>query len=1354
MREQPSGQRSGGRPGSGIHDRFLWLAVALLCALAALRYSDWDQAPRETASPDASPPSALTMPGGQNRDGDQAVWRPHGAVTQRAPTIAVAPDHAGRRPNNGPHQVSAEQRSLWKALSDARHAVDPLTPREVAMERNRGVRFFATNPGQDITARFLDDGARIESGHPGGGWRALLRLEAMGRSASLLPVGPANVTADSRRVEYHRAQVTEWYENREDGFEHGLTVAARPPAAGSGGPLRIVIALEGVSARPAVDPRGPGAAIELVTPGGTPVLRYGDIKAWDSRGTPVDAAMRAEQGRVILTVADAGAAYPLTIDPLIVSLEQKLGPGVTGDGAGGDWFGRSAALDGNTAVLGVPYDNTAAGASAGSAHVFIRNGEGWYWEGKLSAADGTTNDYFGASVSVSGDTAIVGSYGDDTGAGQDSGSAYVFIRVEGIWGQQAKLTAGDGAPADQFGRSVSADGDTAMIGASRDDAGAGSAYAFVRTGTNWGQQAKLTAGDRLSNDAFGSSVALDGDTALVGAPDDSTAAATSSGSAYVFVRGGGAWNQRQKLTASDPGQYDHFGASVALDGATALVGAKEEGWPAGSDFGAAYVFVRGGSTWSQQAKLASDIGGEDREFGRSVALSGDTALVGAPYAGVSGSAFAFIRSGTAWGQQAILTPGDGGDGDEFGYAVALDQDTALVGAPGDDIPGVGEVAGSAYVLLRSGTNWTQDAKLVSGDGAVEDHFGWSVALADEIALVGNPADDTAAGIDAGSVHALAREGSVWRHQAKLAAGDGADLDLFGMSVAISGNHALAGAVGHAVSGQKGAGAVYFFTRDLDEWDLRQKLVAADPGYQDRFGWSVAADGATAVIGAPDDDVGGRGDAGSAYVFAWDGSSWLQQAKVVAADGGNDDHFGYAVSLDGETALVGAYWDDTPAGRDAGSAYVFERVDGDWLQQAKLGAGNGSTNDNFGCSVALSGSVALVGASRDDTPAGADAGGAYLFRRGVGGWSQQEKLAGSEAVADGIFGSAVAVRGEVALVGAPGKDTLWSGNPGRAFLFRNEVGGWTEVSKIEAADGSARDWFGASLALDGDTALVGASRDDNIITATGDLARDQGSVYVFRLPLWAEIAVHNGPRATDLALADGQQSPVDFGFTGEGTPVARSFTIANGGTAELTVGAVSGPDGYTVLGAPAAPVAAGGGCATFQLRLDAANRGAHSGIVAIGNDDLDESPFEFPVTGRVLDAGYFAWATAAGLGGADVDPMRSPASDGIANLLKFACNLNPLVPDRRMLGTGAGDAGLPCCTVGDGGAVLRLEFLRRRGASLAYSPQKSPDLVTWEPMVGVESVIVIDPHWERVIIEETLDPATTPRLFGRIEVALP
>jgi hypothetical protein len=358
----------------------------------------------------------------------------------------------------------------------------------------------------------------------------------------------------------------------------------------------------------------------------------------------------------------------------------------------------------------------------------------------LTASDGAAYDYFGHSIAASGGTVVVGATGDDLG-GSQSGSAYVFVRTSSAWTQQATLVASDGSTANSFGWSVAVDGDTAVVGAIFGDSPAvpdtGSAYVYVRSGTTWTQQAKLVAPDGATDDYFGRSVAIDGDTAVIGADESDTPAGVQAGSAYLFVRSGIAWTLQAKLLAFDGGADEFFGKSVGLSGEAAVVGGANQ---------AAYVLVRSGTTWTEQAKLTPpDWPPGGAGFGLSVTVNGDTAVVGAMFDSTrerdAGSAYVFVRSGTIWTPQAKLTAPVGVRYAFFGTSVAVEADRAIVGAQEDTAP-VAIGAGSAYVFVRSGTTWSLQAKLTAPDGETYDEFGFSVGMSGGIAVVGARFDST------------------------------------------------------------------------------------------------------------------------------------------------------------------------------------------------------------------------------------------------------------------------------------------------------------------------------------------------------------------------------------------------------------------------------------------------------------------------------------------------------------------------------------------------------------------------------------------------------------------------------------
>ena len=364
---------------------------------------------------------------------------------------------------------------------------------------------------------------------------------------------------------------------------------------------------------------------------------------------------------------------------------------------------------------------------------------------KLTASDGTPFNHFGNEVAVSGDTAVIGAPKMHQSAFTGAGAAYVFTRVGDSWTEQAKLTASDGAPGDRFGWSVAISGETIVVGAMWDDVGAnvdqGSAYVFTRTAGTWSEQAKLTASGGVARAEFGIGVAVSGDDVVVGAmsfADD--LGVPPQGSAHVFVRSGGRWSEQAELAASDGVVGDGFGFKVDIDGDTAVVGASR----GKGGQGVAYVFSRTGGAWTQQKVLHARDGVADDDFGFWVAMDDDTVVVGDPSDDGQGAAYVFVRTGGHWVEQEKLTASDGTGraanperGDFFGRSVAVSGDTVVVGAQFDDAgPKNNDAQGSAYVFRRTGTKWSEKAHLTARDGASTDLFGVSVGVSGDTAVVG------------------------------------------------------------------------------------------------------------------------------------------------------------------------------------------------------------------------------------------------------------------------------------------------------------------------------------------------------------------------------------------------------------------------------------------------------------------------------------------------------------------------------------------------------------------------------------------------------------------------------------------
>ena len=832
-------------------------------------------------------------------------------------------------------------------------------------------------------------------------------------------------------------------------------------------------------------------------------------------------------------------------------------------------------------------DNTGALQERASVDVTAEAGpSGQLDEVKLVASDALEKDQFGCCVDIDGDYAIIGAFSDDAGAA-NCGSAYIFRRSDTGWVQQAKIIASDPGKDDWFGRAVAIDGNVAVVGAPRADA----AYVFERTGQEWLQRKKLVASDG-GGKSFGFYVAVDANYVIVGAHMDDPKG-TDSGSAYIFRRSDTIWQQQAKLVPADGASRDYFGNGVAIDANYAIVGASHD-----DDHGSAYIFRRDNNLWIEQAKLTASDGSSNADFGCEVDIDANLAIVGAygdaNQGSYSGSAYIFRREGTTWTEEAKLLAADGTNDDFFGLGVSVGGEYAIVAAYHDD-----DNFGSAYIFKRSGTRWSQKCKVTASDGEVGDQFGSSVSTDGNRFLVGARTDDVnsddcgsaylfgrtaffpedlfiypsagfvASGLQTGPFepnccsYSLSNDGPntlMWRatvtdawldvgpaegmlpsggsldvnvcinadanslfygkhsdsvtfsnltrdshqtrhaelhvllRQQKLTASDGATGALFGLSVGVCADYAVAGAPEDSERGTY-AGTAYIFHRTPLGWVEQAELLGSDDSEGDFFGYSVAVDGDYAVVGAPGDDADGKDSAGSAYVFIRTGQTWSQQAKLNAFDAAWGDWFGVSVSIHGNYVVVGSRHDDDH-GLNSGSAYIFKRAGPNWTEQAKVSAHDGESTDSFGTSVCIRGNYAVIGAPGDDDN-GTSSGSAYIFKRRGSAWVQQAKLTASESQPNDFFGCSVSIYGDFAVVGATQAN---AGRPGFACVFKRHGTKWFQVNTLTASDGADYDYFGRSVSLFGNHIFVGANGDDS-------KAGGSGSAYIFQ---------HNGTTWTELA----------------------------------------------------------------------------------------------------------------------------------------------------------------------------------------------------------------------------------------------
>lgn len=401
---------------------------------------------------------------------------------------------------------------------------------------------------------------------------------------------------------------------------------------------------------------------------------------------------------------------------------------------------------------------------------------------------------------------------------------------------------------------------------------------YLLTGTKFISKLAPNFGIGQSNQKVGYSVSVSDNYAIVGAPHRPIQGIGNFiGAAYILSFDGTTWIQGPSpliLTASDSGAGDQFGHAVAIDGNRVIVGAPYEDPPGGSEAGAAYVYSLQSGTWQQDAKLVADNAGANDNFGFSVAISGDTAVIGAfqedTKANNAGSAYVFTYSDGSWSQTTMLTASDGDSFDGFGRAVAISGDVIVAGAYNDD--DINASSGAAYVFTRSGGSWSQTQKLKASDPEFGDNFGLAVAIDGNVIVVGAKDEHPGGLSDAGSAYVYELSSGTWSQTAKLNAADAAADDEFALSVAVSGDNILVGAP-YDDDGASSAGSVYVFRKILGTWEQVRKITASDPSADDKYGFSVAISGENVVIGSPESPKGNTANFGATYTYQRVNDSW-------------------------------------------------------------------------------------------------------------------------------------------------------------------------------------------------------------------------------------------------------------------------------------------------------------------------------------------------------------------------------------------------------------------------------------------------------------------------------------------------
>jgi hypothetical protein len=561
---------------------------------------------------------------------------------------------------------------------------------------------------------------------------------------------------------------------------------------------------------------------------------------------------------------------------------------------GASEFVVSAAIDGDVVALGT---HALGFPPPDEPHVsfYSRSTGSWVREYVLDLD-------VGAAVSVSGQTVLVGG----------AGSANAYVRDQGQWTLQGPLDPLATLPT--FGASVALEGDRAVVSSPGDTvfgiAGAGTVYVFERSGGTWsrtGHVADLNVDYYF--EAFGTAVALSGDTFLAGAPGANSYAGISAGNAQLFALQAGDWEPAAILDFGNAYRNENFGSAVAASASRIVVAASSAPARNPLEAGAVDIYERAPAGWTFDTRLRAPSGA--RGFASSVAMSADTVAAGAPLDDTSGAVYVFERGDGSWPLQARLDGGSAGaDGNvNFGWSVALSGDRLAAGEPGRMTDST--THGLVRTFERAGTNWSAAGIVQAADGAVKDRFGIAVALDGDTLAIGAPGNDVGIEQDAGAVYVFVASGPAWSLQQKITAPTPATNNGFGAAIALVGDTLVIGARDE----QSARGSAYAFARSAGTWTLQGVLAVPLP-VPDAYAQSVALspDAAIALIGAPQ---GNGGLPGFAYAFMRSGSSWTLASTLQSPPPAQaPDGFGVGTAFAGDDAVIGA-----PGYGDGGSVFV-------------------------------------------------------------------------------------------------------------------------------------------------------------------------------------------------------------------------------------------------------------------------------------------------------------------------------------------------------------------------------------------------------------------------------------------------
>lgn len=1054
--------------------------------------------------------------------------------------------------------------SLAAAFSEARHAISTIDDAALPQPLNDGARYFAFNPGQQLSARFLTSGIHIASDDASSGV-TIARATPGARDPGL--------TSEGSRVEYrHPDGVIEWWENGTGGLEQGFTV---PASSAAGGEVKLSMTLSGMQAF--ADPERPG---ELVFGMQEDELEFGyrNLKAWDAKGTPLDGSMQPVPGGFEITVAADDAAFPITIDPVVVNLQPAILPfaGGTAEATSSEIM----AISGNYAAIGMRLEQTSAG-SLGAVYIFEYRKNRWNLATRLLPPLPATVPpwpglQFGSRICFSGNQLMVVALQEKRADSNHTGVVHIFSRKGQKWKHDTSIQPPETDGAALLDGPVAASGDTLcmtgeFVEEETPEITTRCLWIFQRKGRKWLPSGRF--------DAYVGGLAVDGDLIVSG----------GSSGADVFRKQGTTWTKETRIADPVVGTNNEFGSSVDVSAGKILVGASRTRIQGLSSVGTVYLFENVAGTWQETKRLTPpEPVAQGTRFGRTVQLEGNLVYVGAPGLGL----ICTYRLDDEFSAGPTLTAE--GVNVDFGHPFAV-SGNRLIGLVRQE-PFRTEFANYIESFELKDSAWRSTGVLDMG--LKHELFGTfpKIAMAGDRVFLGNATDPTLYSPYAGSVYAFRRSGAGWVFDQKLRAPDPDAAKYFGEEItAIPGRLVVAAVTryddpnGNVPTGN--IPRIYVYKISGSSIELEQMLTLPVESEI-----TLATAGNRILVGAPS-VTSDSTYTGAVHAFSKIDGTWMLEQTLLPEAGGR--LFGISMVIKDDVAWIGCPRFNS---FNPGKVYGFRRLKaGNWEREATLLSPVSVNQDGFGASLALSDGTLWAGLPWRPVGGGNGARiGGMTFRKVNGTTAEPAQLIERPEATLGSFGTAVKASGDLAVIKS--SDTMNAGlGASRLDLYQRSGVDWVHTTTI--IEPTPASYVGVvQIDMLGDTIFSTGTELET--TTPSDDEVHTGLVYEHRIasPL-PEIAVFQVGKKKGLA----NHKKVIIPSSGSEIEIR----INNTGNARLVdlETLVEGPDASSfIVTQPQNPGLAPQASTTFSIRASPTSTGRKSARLTILSNDADETPF--------------------------------------------------------------------------------------------------------------------------------------------------